>query len=37
MKKKHIIEIIIGIVLLIAAVKGVLIYHDYQSEKKRLA
>ena len=37
MKKKHIIEMIIGIVLLIAAVKGVLIYHDYQSEKKRLA
>jgi len=37
MKKKRIIKLVVCIVLLVVAVKGVLIYHNYRSEKERMS
>ena len=37
MKKKRIIKLMVCIVLLVVAVKGVMIYHNYQSEKERMS
>ena len=37
MKKKHIITIILLIIVLLAGVKGILVYRDYKAEEERMA
>lgn len=37
MKKKHIITIIILVIVLLAGIKGVLLYRDYKAEQERMA
>ena len=37
MKKKHIITIILLVIVLLAGIKGVLLYRDYKAEQERMA